>query len=808
MEVITTLVQELRQTFRRLRQAPRFTWLAILILGLALGAHLAVVSVIDTVLLRPVPEIEPDRLFAVHETRNGEGFRSLAYADFLEYRTQTGTFEELAAHYPTARLHVDLGGTTEMLNGAIVSANYFSLLGVGPGLGRFFRPDEDTTQGTHPVVVLSDTMWRKYLGGEENILGSIVMINNTAFTVVGVTPPGFVGLDSGRPCELWIPTMMAGVGSRWCDALTQRECRLFEMIGRLASDRSVESAQAEMDTMSGRLHAAYPLTGDTVRGLEVTSLTGLDSERGRSARRVVGLLLTVVTLVLVVASANLMGLLIGRGLTRQREIALRLALGAPRQRVVSLFVAEALILSIAGGIGGLLLAGWAGPLGTLVFQTRVPVEVEANPLVLGYTALLCVLVGAVVGLVPGLQASRPDLVSALKDVTGQGTRQRRLLAVFVIVQIAVSFVLLHSTGLLTRSMMRITEAPSAEPENIATLRLHPRLVDYGPEQGEALVHEVHRRIEALPGVRSVGFSKHRPLWPGAKTEVSLPGGPSGGGGSIRTTGLQPVGPRALGSLGIALLRGRDFEQRDTEDAPSVLLVNKTLADDLWPGQDAVGQNVILRDKPHEVIGVVQDCPYRALIWGRSPQAFSAFWQDSGRPDARFAVRFEDDAEPFLPILRRLVHSVDPALPVTEVGTLKQQLERDLSQVNAASRLTGIVGALAVLLSVAGLSGVLALAVAQRFREFGIRRALGASQTQVMALVARDAMILVAPALACGLIASAAAGPTIGQFLYGVHPQDPWMLGGALLVIAGAVAVGTWLPARRAGDVDPIVALRR
>ncbi len=808
MEVITTLAQELRQTLRRLRQAPRFTWLAILMLGLALGAHLAVVSVIDTVLLRPVPEIESDRLFAVHETRDGDGFRSLAYADFLEYRTQTRTFEELAAHYSTARLHVGLGGSTEMLNGAIVSANYFSLLGVGPGLGRFFLPDEDRTPGTHPVAVVSDAMWRKRLGAEENILGSTVMINNTAFTVVGVAPPGFVGLDSGRPCELWIPTMMAGVGSRWCDALTQRECRLFEMIGRLASGHTVESAQAEMATLSGHLHAAYPLTGDSVRGLEVTSLTGLDSERGRPARRIVALLLTVVTLVLVVASANLIGLMIGRGLTRHREIAVRLALGAPRQRVVSLFVAEALILTIAGGIGGLLVAGWASPLGTLVFQTRVPVEVEFTPLVLGYAALLCGLVGTVVGLVPGLQASRPDLISALKDVTGRGTSQRRLLAAFVIVQIAVSFVLLHSTGLLTRSMVMLTEAPSAEPENIATLRLHPRLVDYGPEQGETLVREVLRRIEALPGVRSVGFSKHRPLWPGAKTEASLPGSPPGAGASTQTTGLQPVGPRALESLGIALLRGRDFDRRDTEDAPPVLLVNKTLADNLWPGQDAVGQNVILREETHEVIGVVQDCAYRALIVGRSPQAFSAFWQDSSRPDARFAVRFEDEAEAYLPVLRKLVHGVDPAVPVTEVGTLKQQLERDLSRVKVASRLTGIVGALAVLLSAAGLSGVLALAVAQRFREFGIRRALGASQRQVMALVARDAMILVAPALTCGLIASAAAGPAIGQFLYGVHPQDPWMLGGALLAIAGAVAVGTLLPARRAGDVDPIVVLRR
>ena len=805
METIATLKQDLLLTLRCLARAPRFVGFAITMVALSLGAHLAIVSVIDTVLLQPLPVREPEGLLAIHETRDGGGFHSLAHADFLEYRDRTRTFSQLAAHYSTAPLHVDFGDIREMVNGAVVSAGFFSLLGVEPGLGRFILPEEDAVRGTHPVVVLSDAMWRSRFGGAEEVLGSVLKVNDTAFTIVGVAPPGFVGLDTGRPCELWMPTMMAHVGSRWCDPVSSRECRLFEMVGRLTDGSSITTAKTEMDGLSHSLHVAHGLSGDVNRGLRVTPLTGLASERGLGARRTMALLMTVVTLVVVVAGANLAGLMIGRGLSRRREIAVRLALGAPRRRVVALFVGEALVLTAAAGIGGLLVAGWAGPIGALAFQTRIPVEVRISPTVLGYAALLCGLTGLAVGLVAGLRASRPGLVTVLGGEVGPGGRRPRLMAAFVVAQVAVCFVLLHATGLLTRSLVALLDAPSADPSTIATLRLRPRLVGYGPEQREAVVREVGRRIEALPGVRSVGFGKHRPLAPGFEATVSLPG--QAPDVLQRLATLQPVSSQALEALGLPLLRGRDFDARDTADSHPVLLVNRTMAESLWPGQDAVGQRVTLRERTYEVIGVVQDCAYRNLIWGRGARAFSSFWQDTSRPDARFVVRFEGAAEAFLPALRDLVHGVDAAVPVTELSTLEQQLRRDLSQVHLANRLSGIAGLLAVLLSAAGLAGVLALMVRRRLREIGIRRALGADRRQVSALVVKDAMILVGLGLGSALPVSVAVRPALRRFLYGVRPEDPWVFGCAILLLAVVSAVATWLPARRAARVDPIAVLR-
>ena len=807
MELLATLAQDLRHGLRRLRQTPQSSLLILLMLGLALGSHLAVVGVVDSVLLQPLPVEQPERLVAIHETRDGDAFRSLAHADFLHYRSQSRAFSGLAAHYSTARLNVDWGAASEVLDGAIVSQSYFALLGVEPGSGRFFLPEEDATRGTHPVVVVSDSLWRRRFGGEAGVLGSSLKINGVNFTVVGVAPPGFVGLDVARPCDLWMPTMMAGIGSRWCDGLGDRRCRLFEMVGRLAAGETLESAQQEMSLLGRRLHAAQPLTDESDRGLGVTPLTGLDSERGRSSRTVVSLLLAVASLVVMVACANLAGVLLGRAVTRRGEIAVRLALGAGRRRIVSLFVFEALILSAGGGVVALFLASWAEPLATLVFETRAPVEITLGPTTLGYAAALCVLVGLTVGAVPGLRASRPDLVGALRDAMGQGPSRRRLLAAFVVAQIAVTAVLLHSTGVLGRSLDNLTGVSGVAPANIATLRLNPRLADLPPARGEATARAVLRELEALPAVLSVGVAKRRPLWSGFDRPVVLPGEEVADGAPSRTAGLQPVGPGTFESLGIPLLRGRDFDDRDVPGATPTLVVNATLAERLWRGGDAVGRRVRVGGKDYEVIGVVQDCPFRTLVHGRTAQAFSAFWQDLAQPDARFSIRFSGPAEPHLAALRKLVYSIDPEIPVTEVATLEDQLRHDLAGVYAAGRLTAFSGLLAVLLSCAGLASVLSLSVAQRRRELGIRKALGANRRQILATVVRRAMVWTAFALGCGLLATFALGPAIAPFLYGVGLHDFWALAATWVLVGVVALLAAWWPARRAADVDPIVSLR-
>jgi predicted permease len=801
----------LQLALRRLARSPLLTVLVILTLAPGIGAHVAIFSFVNTLFLRPLPLVQsPDRVVGIYETRNGKGFSPLSYPNYLDYRSWSQSFSALAANYPTAPLSLSSRDESVELNGSVVSANYFSLLGIKPALGRFFLPGEDAVPGASPVTVVSHKLWRSRLGGQKDALGKILKLNNTDFTVIGVAPEGFEGTLLGIPSDVWLPSSMAAVGYRSCKA-SERDCTWVTMIGRLKPGRTIEDTQTELDVLSARLRNAYPDVNKGC-GVRVVPLRGVHPGAREETLHLSLLLLSGVTLVLVIACANVSSLLLMRGLTRRKEIAVRLALGATRWRVVSPFVVEALAQSLLGGAGGLLLASWFGRVVVALYPSDVPLDLRADLSVLGYAILLSLLIGLAVGLVPGLQATRPSVVTGLKEeVTATAQGRPRLLGLLMVVQVALSFVLLTSTGLLARSVITASHGVGFDPDGLVVLRLRPRLIAYKPAQGQAFSHEALRRLAGLSGVRSVGLAVVFP--PGRQGDPVPVGHPGQKPSPDRpqdspTAWAGDIGPGYFRTLGVSLLRGREFDDHDAPHTPPVAIVNQTLAHKLGPDGDPIGQPVVIDGKTYQVVGLVPDVGYRNFLEPPAPQAYLPYWQHEEYTDSRIAVRVSGDPRRMIPTLRQELHAINAAVPVTEVELMTDRLGRFLGPVRVTGTVLGLSAGLALFLSAMGLYGILSLLVTQRHRDIGIRMAIGARRGQVIALIVRDATILVMAALVLGLVIAYAASGLLAHYLYGVSPRDPFTFFTALVLLALIAALASWLPARRASRIDPLAAIRQ
>ena len=784
----------------------------MLTLALGVGAHAAIFGWVDATFLRPLPVPDPDRLVGIYETRDGAGFFPLSLPDFADYRDRVRSLSALAAQYPVAPLilgpvpgpgsEATGAGLPEEVVGAVVSPEYFPVLGVEPARGRFFRPEEGGAPGAHPVAVVSHDFWRVRLGGRDDVLGTVLTVNDTALTVVGVAPEGFHGVRLGFRPEVFLPTSMAAVGYRWCDA-ADRGCTWIEMIGRLAPGRTIEEARAETAVLARQVHAANPSSDPktpTVRGLAVEPLVGVHPSARPRLAGLARLLLVAVTLVLLVAAANLGGLLVARNLSRRREIATRLAIGAGRSRVVGESVAEALVVAGAGGLASLPVAAWVSRVVGAVSPGERALELGIGPAVLAYAVGLAAATALLVGLAAGLQASRPGLVAALRDegsIGGRrGGRRPRVLGGLVVAQVALSFVLLSSAGLLVRSLHQAGRMGAVDGERVATLRLRPRLVAHGPERARPFTREVVRRLEALPGVEAVAVGRLVPPWPGVDATPDEPE-------------VIEVGPSFLETFGLPLVRGRAFDEGDRAGSGPVAIVNRALAEVRWPGQDPLGRLVDLGDGiSAQVVGVAGDAAYRSLTQVAPLLVYTPYEQSPSLVDARVGVRTAGPAAEMLSTLRREVRAVDPTVPLTEVETFAARLDRLLGPVRLAERGLATSAALTVLLAGIGLYGVLALAVARRRRDIGIRIALGGTRLRVVGLVVRDALALVGAALAVGLVAAMLGGPALAHHLYGVSPRDPATFAAALALFAVVAALASWWPARRAARVDPARTLRQ
>ena len=808
---IEHLLQDVRIALRRMWKTPGFTIAAVATLALGLGLTSAVMSLAYALFLRPLPVDEAERLVFVDTTRadrpvtSGFGF---SYPDYVYYRDHARAFSELAAHYSTSPMSVVTPGGPVSVSGAVVTANYFTLLRLTPRAGRFFSDDEDLVPGRDPVAILGYDFWRTRFAEDPGVIGTTVRINGTAFTVIGIAPEDFHGLYAGfEPNVVWIPTAMFGVGYRYCDGLS-RGCAMVGLVGRLAADTTIDQAQAELAGLMRQLQMLYPesLTG---RGVWVRPARGIRIlEQARNVPIVV-LLSAAAGLVLLVASANVAGLLLARGLRRRKEIAIRLAIGASRGRLIRLLLVESVMLAAAGGVAGLQIALWATDVLRMYFS-HLDLSLEPRVVLIGLGVAL--FTGVATGIAPALQSTRPDMALAMKEGTLAAGRSRSIVREgLIVVQVALSVLLLGAGGLLVRSFFMLHRGPGFDPDRVAIVRLRPSLVGFTSERAWTYQREVIERLEALPGILAASPASAPASWRARPATPALRFGDSPDPLYAYEVGTAVVGARYFKTLGVGVSEGREFDDRDTADGPRVAIVNMTLARHFWPNGGAVGSQMNVGDELVDVVGVVKDLQWTSAFEQADPVAYLNFWQQNRgnrfAQDSRTHISVAGDANAMLAAIQRTIAAVDPDVPMSEAGSLSARLDSEFANVRAARTMVVTFGTLALGLSMIGLYATLAFAVGERTREIAIRLALGASRANVGGLVFRRGMAIVSLGIAAGLAACTITSPFLAHLLYGVSPRDPLAIaiGPVVLIVVAALAIS--LPARRAMQQNPIIALR-
>lgn len=817
---MSSVFQDLRHGLRALASHPGLTIAAALSLGLAIGAQTSVYCLIDALFLRPpagVPEAQ--RLVAISALDRGVPDEdAIRYPDYLHYRGHNTTFTELASHFNSGVALADTERAEEV-DGQVVSANYFSALGVSPRLGRFFLADEDAVPGRSPVVVLSHSFWQRRFDADPRCVGTVLTLNGSPFTIVGVGPSGFEGVKAGWPVDVFVPNMMAHIAFPGLDILSRDSDRL-DLIGQLKPGRTLEEARAEMRGLASQLETAHAVSRDR-SGLSFSSLKGIHPEARPGAARFARLLAATVTCLVVIACANLAGLLLARNTTRHKEIAMRLALGAGRGRIVRQLLFETVLISLCGGVVGLLFASWGNGLLASYYGTQIDGVRHSYALTIDRTALLLTMAvatatGIAFGLLPAVTASRTALIPALKrDAASHGFRRSRFAAAFLVAQVSISVVLVIGAALLIHSVRTLRSGPGFDVEHVAYFRMRPRLSGYDQEKASNYFRNLQRHLPSLGEVEAVAFVRFAlPPGAGPVVPVFLPGrAPSAPDEAIRVS-HHVVGPGFFETLAIPIVRGRSLDARDLQPGRQSVVVDQILAAQLWPDADPIGQTLFVQTrelggadaKPYEVIGVAL---YKGVRpGGAAPRAslFRADWA-SITGSGRLLVRVKGDARTMLPLVRQGIVAVDPNVAITESLALSALIENMYAEVPLAMRVVGYAGGLGLLLTAIGLYGVLALAVGQRTREIGVRMALGAGVPSILGLILREGMAVALAGLAVGLASALVLSRLLARFLYGITPNDPVTYGVATVLVGGVALLACALPAWRAARVDPMVVLR-
>jgi len=704
-----------------------------------------------------------------------------------------------------------------------VSANYFDVLGVGTLSGRTFQRQEG--EAPTPVVVLSEHLWRNRFAADPTIVGRQISLNGLSFTVIGVAARTFIGTEAGLNRELWVPLSMQPVlnppeAARAADPVSnrfhERNSHWLTAFARLKPGISREQAANELATVARRVGETYngKVNAETLRSVQLLSMSGGMDPRDRlEALPLAWIVIAIVAVVLLIACANIASLLLARAAVRRRETAIRRALGASRPRLIKQWLTESVILGIAGGSLGLLLALWANQL-LITYLQNTPLaslDLSLDYRVLVFTLGVSVATGIVFGLAPALQASRLDIVTALKsEGVLQLASRSRLRAVFVTAQVTLSVVLLVSAGLFIRSLQSANAIdPGFSVERALTVPINLGLLRYDEAKGEDFYRNLLARVEAQPGVEGASLVRFAQLgFSHAQYQVFV----EGGGGQTEDgtdTGFNVVGPKYFRTMETSLVRGRDFTESDRKGAPGVVVLNETLAAMLWPGADALGRRVSVNgpEGPFlEVVGVVRDGKYRSL--GETPQPY--IYQpvlQSYDPKMTLVVRTTGAPRAIAPAVREQIRSLEANLPVADVKTLQEQVNLSLFPSRVAAWTLGGFGVLALLLAAIGIYGVVSYSVAQRTREIGVRMALGAKRRDVLQLVLGEGLLVVAIGLCLGLLLSAAATRLLSGFLYGVGTTDPLTFVAVPLVLGFVALLASYIPSRRATKVDPLEALR-
>ncbi len=820
---MSTFLQDLRYGVRMLARTPGFTVIAALSLALGIGANTTIFTVINAVLLNPLPLKSPSELLAVYTTdqRNRGGFNNFLQTsplNYQDYRDKNEVFSELAAHQ-FLPLNISGGtGEPQQVFGEIVTGNYFDVLGVRPLAGRTFLPDEDRTPGAKLVAVLGYGEWQKRFGGDRAIVGRTITLNGSAFTVIGVMPKGFKGTNAIGAPALWVPYMTYPVTTSGFirEAVDSRRALMFDLTGRLKPGVSRQQAEANLKTIASQLERQYP-NDNRGRSITVLPLAQATVNPGFRDNLVMagGLLMTIVGVVLLIACANVANLLLARASVRQREIAVRLSLGASRARLIRQLLTEGTLLALAGGALGLLLAYWAQG---LLWSFRPPflpadaIDLQPDLRVLAFTIVVSVGTGILFGLAPALQASRPDLVVELKDRTSAPTGSGRVLSLrnlLVAAQVALSLVALVGAGLFLRSLQNAQKIdPGFDADHLAVLTVDLGAQGYGEERGRQFERQMIERAAATPGVGGTTLAGSIPLFNGgfART-VFLEGQDPTDQRAGRLVQVDIVSPSYLRTVGIALMRGRDFAESDQPNTPAVCIVNETMAKQFWPDQDPIGRRFRFFGQDHfnEVVGIARDSKYNFIGEGPTPYVYQTLTQVY-QPQVSLFLKSANPGA-VLGTVRSEVQQADRNLPITTVFTLTAIFDQSLWAPRMGASLLAVFAGLSLALAVVGIYGVMAYSVNQRQRELGIRMALGATRSSVMRLVVTQGFRLAVIGVAVGLLASLAVTRVIATMLYGVSATDvvTFVTVPALLTLAAVAA--SYIPARRATRIDPMVALR-
>jgi len=815
------MIADLRFAIRMLIKYPAFSIVAFLALVLGIGANTTVFGIINALLLRPLPVGHSEEVVKVFTTDNHiPGNQSTSYLNFQDYAKQNTAFSSMAA-YTFAGMGMTLGTDTLNVGGLLVTGNYFDLLQVKPSLGRTFLPEEDSTPNGHPVVVLGYNFWRK-LGADPTIVGSQVTLNGHSFTVIGVAPAAFTGVDTGFSPDLWVPVSMhqwvRPGGDFWFE---QRRALLMNVMARLKPGVTMSEAQAQMRTIAKQLEQAYPDVNKE-RSIALMSLEAAKSQalggfnNEDLARNVSLLLLVAAASILLIACANVANLLLARSTARQREMAVRLALGAGRGRIVRQLLTESILLGLIGGAGGVLVAYCLGDvLIALLPPAAFPITLDPQPdwRVLMLSFVVAVLSGVIFGLAPALQMARWNLTQGLRErvsTAGGAVTRLNLRSLLVVAQIAVSLLLLIASGLFLKSFYKAQAIdPGFRTENLDIVTINPVLAGYDSDRALQVVRAIVDQIRHDPRVSGADVNNWVPLVGGEARTIVIDGRDPNDEHNRRFANYSPITPGYFQTMGIQLLRGRNLTDQDAEKkAAPVAIIDETMAKEFWPNEDALGHRFrFMIDKaPIEVIGIARNSKANTL--GEIPTPM-VYWPLKQITDFGITLFVHTNGAPavMLSEIRRIVRAVDVHIPITYEKTVRQHMAVALWPSWMGAMLLGSLGLLSFILASMGVYGVMAYSVSQRTRELGIRMALGAQAGQVLQLVLRQGMLLASIGLALGLFAAFGSTRLAGSFLYVVNPSDPSIFLGVTLLLALAAFAACYFPARRALKIDPVIALR-
>ncbi len=828
------MFQDIRFAVRGLLKRPGFTVITVLTLALGIGANTAIFSVVNATLMRTPPVSDPERLVFVF---NGPAGSVFSYPDYVAVRDQNNVLDGLIA-WGGITASLNSNDQTDLVTGAIVTGNFFDVLGVRAQMGRVMTTEDDKIPGAHPVTVISQGLWQGRFAADPNIIGRQLLLNGNTFTVIGVLPKGFDGLQLGVTRDLYVPMMMQATmrppragfsGEMNPDLLQARTNRWLYSVGRLKDGVSEAQAQGSLALITKQLEVAYPQQSSG-RGITISPLSASEDPSGRQQlSSVARLLMGVVGIVLLIACANVANLLLARSSARTKEIAVRLAIGATRWRIVRQLLTEGVLLATLGGAAGLLLAWWTArtisaappPTNALPITPQFSIDLR----VLLFTLGLSLLAGIVFGLAPALRASKPALIPALKDdaaVFFERTRMFTLRNLLVVTQVALSVVLLIAAGLFLRSLWQAqTIDPGFDAEKIVGLPLNINLLRYTKAQGREFYREVTERVEAIPGVESASVARIAAVSGNSSVRSLLIEGRAGSDNQFRSDNSGPaaennesvsanvIGPKYFQTMGIGFMQGRDFNAQDTEDHPPVVIVNEAFVQRHFPNEDALGKRLSFNGPKgpwREIVGVVRTSKYRSLGEAPTPVAYLAL-QQNHETGMVLHVRTRVDPSSVAGAIRNEVQSLERNLPLGTPELMSERVTNSLYAARMGAILLAVFGGLALLLASIGLYGVMSFAVARRTRELGIRVALGAQPGDVFRLVLMQGMTLVIAGLVLGIGVALAVTRLLASFLYGVSTMDALTFTAIPALLTLVALLACYLPARRATKVEPLIALR-